>query len=616
MNCFNPRTTSLIAGTILTSLLRGIFVSGAGLLPSYDYIVVGGGVSGMAIANRLSDVRSTNVLVIEAGPLDDYDKFVMIPRFYNGNVHHQYDWNVSTTPQEELGGQAVDYTQGKAIGGGSIVNAMAFDRGSPADYDAWVSLGNPGWGWDDLLPYFKKSETFTPAGAKQAEVFGITHDDSCHGFNGPIHAAYPEFQYPASSNFLQSMTSLGIERPIDQACSPLGAYITTNTLHPTNQSRSSARTAYYDPIASRPNLHLLLNTQATKLIINTTTMAVTGVEFAASANAPRQAAQASSEVIVSAGSIHGPQLLQLSGIGDASYLKTLGIKAVVDLPGVGANLQDHILASTSLQVNNVSIQASALENTTFDAEQGALYYKNRTGLWTNGGPTGLPTALAFIPLSNFTSNANAILSAEPANNAGFYLAKNTSADVLNGYLKQVEVLKQLLGSYDTAAQEIMYLGGGSSLINILLHPLSRGYVLINSTNPFISPLINPRYLSNPTDISILVETLKWSRQIVQTSEMQEIGSVIQSPEANSTDGKLGTYVKRGVSTVWHASGTHAMLPRQLGGVVDPQLKVYGISNLRIVDASIFPILPGAHMMATLYAVAEKAADMIKSANKQ
>ncbi|EXF79252.1 choline dehydrogenase [Colletotrichum fioriniae PJ7] len=458
------------------------------LSDSYDYVIIGGGTAGITLASRLSadNFQSTGtVLVIEAGLPDDYEAAVMIPHFYPGASgfapNTRYDWNLTSISQKFLSGQTINLTQGHTVGGSSTVNAMIFGRGMPSNYDAWAALGNAGWDFAGLLPYFIK---FSP---------------------GP-----------------------GLE-----------------------VNRVEAR----------------------------------------------------KEVIVSAGALNTPKLLQLSGIGPAFLTSQHGILSIVDLPGVGANLQDHpfglMLASLSTGIPG----NYELENSTFDAEQKDLYYSERKGRWTDT----IAEALAFIPLSNFTQSdvTGRLLSAISSSTAE-YLPEDTDQTVKDGYSRQVKQILQMHQGNSTAGMELLYVDGGRSIVNILMHPLSRGTIAINSTDPFAPPVIDPRYLSHPYDGQVLVESLRFNRKLLATQQVEALGATETLPGVDITsDSDILEFIKGVSSTEYHYAGTCAMLPRPLGGVVDSNLNVHGIDGLRIVDASIMPLLPSAHTQATVYAIAEK-----------
>ncbi|RYP61828.1 hypothetical protein DL770_009697 [Monosporascus sp. CRB-9-2] len=606
----NYTTYLLTASATLACLATARTITQDELSESYDYVVVGGGTGGMALGNRLSEDSSKTVLVIEAGPVDAGEKEIMIPRYYVGAngpyTAAKFNWNASTTPQEALGGRQIIFTQGKLIGGGSALNAMVYDRGRPSDYDSWSALNNPGWDFNGLLPYFKKAETFTPPPDDQVAEFGVTWNPECHGTDGPVQSSYCQYVYPQHNNFMAAMKSLGVPQPLDQSCGDtLGAYLTTHSIHPTNQSRSFGRTAWYDPSIERRNLHVLIETQVTKLVTNEDSddVTISGIEFASSADAKRRTVKVSKEAILSAGALRSPHLLMLSGIGEKAQLDRHGIKTIVNIPGVGQNLQDHAIGSFAMSIDQSLETAADLEDPEFDALQGKKYYESRTGRWTDG----LPASLAFIPYLNFTSDPDTVLDAMNATLAIDYLPNGTDPTVIAGYVAQVNHIIDMHRARSTAGQELMYLNGGQLFVTILLHPLSRGTVKLASAEPFDYPLVDPRYLSHPSDTKLYVDALKYDRKIIATDAMKKISAKELFPGADVTDDNaLGAIVAGGLSTVWHPAGTCAMMPKELGGVVDSQLKVYGVKNLRVVDASVVPLIQAAHMQATVYAIAEKA----------
>ncbi|KAI9815357.1 MAG: hypothetical protein M1832_005495 [Thelocarpon impressellum] len=445
----------------------------AELLPSYDYIVVGGGISGLVIGNRLSEDPKVMVLVIEAGIADHYEEFIQVPQFVGSDVGSQYDWNLSTVPQSFLDGAPRPYPQGKALGGGSILNAMCWNRGGQDTFDAWEDFGNPGWGWDGLLPYFKKSETYTPVDSPEiAAQFSISYNPDVHGTEGPVQVSYPKYFYNQSANFFAALNQLGL---------------------------------------------------------------------------------------------------------------------AVDLPGVGNNLQDHYLVGTFYPYNNVSASPAELtQNATFDRP------------WTAGSPNGL----AFPSLPSTSNISTSILQAADDQEPDEYLVTGLDSSVVAGYAAQKNSLVRSLLDTNVAAWEIINNNIGSLTVAVM-HPFSRGTCYIDSPNPFVPPLIDPRYGSNPVDLRILVEALKFNRRILATDAMVELQPAQFVPPADADEDELMEVVKNGIRTEYHPSGTCAMLPKDQGGVVDSHLRVYGTQNLRVVDASIFPLVPAAHLQAVVYGVAEK-----------
>ncbi|MCJ1435604.1 hypothetical protein MMC27_004978 [Xylographa pallens] len=585
----------------------------------------------------------------------------------------------------QLDGAARPMPQGKALGGGSILNAMCWNRGGQDDYDAWAALGNPGWDWDGILPYFMKSETYTPVYSEQvAAEYSINYNPAVHGFSGPVQVSYPKYFYPQSGefivqyrdsfrtdmqvavNFFDALNYLGVPTEFDQAeGSTAGAAFVPTDLDPNNQTRSDARVSYYDPYSTRENLHVITGQHVTQLIIKgimddpatenptsggntdgegtasgntgglnfgpeiapapvaapgtkfvrqaSSQLRIIGVQFAPNATAPRQTVYATREVIVAAGSLHSTQLLELSGIGPAALLEELGITVALDLPGVGNNLQDHCLVGTFYPYNNASYPSPSelTTNGTYNTECEEEYYADKTGPWTAGSPN----ALAFPPLPLISNNTDAILSNASSQSPTDYLLPGLDSTVIAGFQAQKQSLITRLGTTTSAAYEIINNNAGSLTVSVM-HPLSRGVCYINSPDPFEPPVIDPRWLSNPTDRSVLIEALKFNRQILAAPSMQLLQAAQFVPPVDANDDALNQVINNGIRTEFHPSGTLAMLPLEMGGVVDSTLLVYGTQNLRIVDASIFPLLPAAHLQAVVYAVAEKAADIIKAAAAQ
>ncbi|MCJ1405765.1 hypothetical protein MMC11_008995 [Xylographa trunciseda] len=638
----------------------------APLLSSYDYIVCGCGISGLVVANRLSEDYGINVLCIEAGQADDYEAIIQVPVYVGADIGGIYDWDLSTVPQMQLDGAARPMPQGKALGGGSILNAMCWNRGGQDDYDAWADLGNPGWDWNGILPYFIKSETYTPVYSELvAEEYSINYNPAVHGFSGPVQVSYPKYFYPQSINFFDALNYLGVPTEFDQGeGSTAGAAFVPTDLDPNNQTRSDARVNYYDPYSTRENFHVITGQHVTQLIIEGITdnpatgnptsggdtngegtasgntgglnfgpeiapppvaaprtkfvrqapyssqLRIIGVEFAPNATAPRQTVYATQEVIVAAGSLHSTQLLELSGIGPAALLEQLGITVALDLPGVGNNLQDHCLVGTFYPYNNASYPSPSelSTNNTYNTQCEEEYYTDKTGPWTAGSPN----ALAFPPLPLISENTDAILSNASSQSPTDYLLPGLDSTVVAGFQAQKESLIARLGTTTSAAYEIINNNAGSLTVSVM-HPLSRGVCYINSPDPFETPVIDPRWLSNPTDRSVLIEALKFNRQILAAPSMQLLQAAQFVPPVDADDDALNQVINNGIRTEFHPSGTLAMLPLEMGGVVDSSLLVYGTKNLRVVDASIFPLVPAAHLQAVVYAVAEKAADIIKAA---
>ncbi|RDW72154.1 hypothetical protein BP5796_08188 [Coleophoma crateriformis] len=579
------------------------------VLDIYDFVVVGGGTSGLVVANRLSEDPNTTVLVIEAGGFDEHEDFVAIPLLTSANIPvlgngprgTKYDWNLTGVPQPELGGRSVQTPAGKVVGGGSVLNGMVYNRGSRAEYDRWEELGNPGWNFDGLLPYFKKAENFTPPSEALLAEWDIEYNPAFHGSQGFVHSSFPPFVWPSSRNFLRAMLELGIRVLKDSmGGDSAGAYWFALSLNPRDESRSTAR-EYYIP--ERPNLHLLTQAQVTKLNIEAhqSKHLVTGVAYVKNGSSTRQSVNARNEVILAAGTLHTPQILQLSGIGDATHLSSIGVEPLVDLPGVGANYQDHLLY-VIVQSVNIAISTGNFSNATWNAEQRALYDTERQGPYT----TTSGNFLASLPLNTFARNGSskAIQSTAAAQLPTRYLPTNIDGSVVNGYLLQHKLLVRDLSSNVSAHLEFIL--SDSVILPVLLQPFSRGTIRINSTSPFDPPQIDPRYFSNPLDLSTLIMGIEFGRALQATHALQELNAQELFPGASvQSTSELGDSIRDGAQSTHHHVGTASMLPKHLGGVVDPKLRVYDIHGLRIVDASVIPMLPACHMQSTVYAVAEK-----------
>ncbi|TGO50535.1 hypothetical protein BCON_0181g00020 [Botryotinia convoluta] len=592
----------------------------ADFLPCYDYIIAGGGISGLVLANRLSEDPNVTVLVIEAGNLDNDEDFIKYPFDDGEGLGSSYDWSLWTAPQTSLDGSSRPMDLGKGVGGGSLINGMCWTRGGSADYDAWVALGNPGWGWNDLLPYFKRTENYiNDVDAAFARELYVYPDASTHGTTGYIDVSYPKYFYPQSKLFLDGLRELGIPTLLDpNNGTTAGGMLIPNNLSPDNQTRSDARRGYYDGFINRPNLHLATGLVVIRVLMDSALSEVlardlpagqwiTGIQIAPSLSTVVREISCSREVILAAGSIHTPQILELSGIGQSYILEQLGLPVHIDLPGVGENFQDHPYVDTNSSYPTI-VQIDNNPQLLTQAEQ--EYYVNKTGPWT----AGAINTVAFPSLSQITSNwANMLADAE---NQGVtdYLAQGLDVSVLSGYAAQKDLIVELLNRSDVSAYEL--LNDNVGLMSVAaMHPLSRGSVHITTDNPYVPPDIDPRYCSNPLDLQILMDALMFNNRIVNTDPMKLLQPRPYYPFLpNTTPETLIPAIKSGLRTEFHGSGSTSMMPREMGGVVDPDLRVYGTKNLRIVDAGIIPMLPASHLQAPVYAIAEKAADTIKRDN--
>ncbi|KAF3803226.1 Dehydrogenase xptC [Colletotrichum gloeosporioides] len=559
------------------------------LLDEYDYVVAGGGLSGLVVANRLSENSDATVLVIEAGDLDRREGRVIIPGYIGRTPPSGYGQDVLTAPQTFLDGKTRDINQGKVVGGGSVVNGMCWTRGAAADFDAWEELGNDGWGWKGLLPYFKKVEKYTTnVGQGIRDEFNIKPNMSFHGTNGPINVAYPDHIYNTSSSVLQGLAEVGIHTSNDvNSGDPTGAMIVASSMSPTNQTRSDARTGYFDTANARSNFHVVTGHMATRLIVglpgsltNQESRRIIGVEYKLSSGLSdiNRTVTVNKEVILAAGAIQTPVLLQVSGIGPRQVLESLNISTQIDLPGVGNNFQDHPMARFP-----------------YDCPL----------------TTPLINTVAFPALKYHADEWRTLL-AHSKNQSFDFLPLDTPSAVAAGYAKQKALLLNHLAREDVGAYELLAASWGQiSIAN--QKPLSRGTVRPSSSSVYDAPAVDPRYCADPLDCKIIRLGLQLTQRLMATDAMKPLLPVVDAKYNSTDERELMAALKPLVGTEYHPSGTTSMLPKDLGGVVDSELMVYGTCNLRIVDAGIMPMIPGGHIQAAVYAVAEKAADIIKAA---
>ncbi|KAI4721172.1 glucose-methanol-choline oxidoreductase [Aureobasidium sp. EXF-10727] len=592
------------------------------LRKSYHYVIVGGGTSGLVVANRLTENPHINVLVIERDYLDGQDNGTTVPGLAVPDKYLRTDTSI---PQPGLNNRTAPLYTGDVVGGGTVVNGMFFARGARADYDAWEQLGNPGWGWEGLLPYFKKvstrdlSETFTPPTEEIQEMFPgvISSDLETHGVDGPVGSSFSNYQYPVIKNFFAGWDSIGVAiNPQPNNGEATGAFYSTISAYAKNQSRAHASNAYYRPVANlRRNLHLLTGHTVSKVNFDKGVKAVS-VDFIASATNETGTVRAGREIIMAAGAARTPQILQLSGIGSEPLLSSLGIKTIVDLPGVGSNFQDQPTLYMQFSYGDYTFPSPdwILSNASWAAEQLDIYYKNRTVAGAMTVPYLSGSTVAFLPLQNITSDYHSIIASASSVNLSSLLPLSTHPPIISGYEQQIKLLQSLYSSPRAAVAEIAW-EGGNTLPLAIIRPSSRGAIYINTTDPSAAPVVDFNTFSHPIDMAIAIASVKKIREWASSPPMQALGILETFPGKNvSTDAEIEEAIRNTATSSWqHPSSTTAMMKRELGGVVDDELRVYGTKGLRIVDSGVFPMVVAGHSSSSVYAVAEKAADIIKAA---
>ena len=480
---------------------------------------------------------------------------------------------------------------------------MTWDRGSVVDYDAWQELGSPGWNWTTMIDSMLKVETFTGANTSSYGSAGVGH-------SGPIDTVINRVIPTQQDTWIPTMEKLGIPHNLESlGGNPLGVMNQPSNINSSDYVRSYSANGYL-PLA-RQNLHTRINTTVAKVDLKKKKgiLSATGVVLSCGTTIT-----ARKEVILSAGSIQSPGLLEVSGIGQTTVLSAAGIRPLLELPGVGENLQDHLRVETSYQLKPNYTSYDFLKNTTYAAQQLALYNADQVSEYDYTG-----SGYSYMNWAQVLGNDSVIVSL-----AKQAVQKNNTVDAKKlEYLTtergqevgQVEVIFSDgytgVKGYPTA-NSTLFGKGFFTLIAVIQHPLSRGSVHINATNPSGKPIINPNYASNEYDIQSLIEAAKFGRKIATTPPMSETWLNEYEPglDAVQTDAQWREYVLKTALSIYHPLGTCALLPLKDGGVVDPDLVVYGTSNLRVVDASIIPILPTAHLQTAVYGVAEMAADII------
>ncbi|KAJ7264152.1 alcohol oxidase [Mycena rebaudengoi] len=590
--------------------------------PSYDYVVIGGGTAGLTVANRLTEDKHITVAVLEAGFNAEGLPEVFVPGLIGtGIALTTLNWAYPTVPQANLNGRVLTVNAGKALGGSTIINSMIFPRAEKEQYDAWGQLNNDSsWTWKNLLPFFKKSELFTPPNKFQTES-GVRFLPSVHGFSGRVKVGFPNFYFTQSALWRKAAESLGFPASPDLSNGDSHAVgISPNSLDAANNTRCSAACAYYTPFQNRPNLVVITNATVTRILWNKSKagskLEASGVEYLV--NNQTKTVSVSQEVILSAGTIGSPKVLELSGVGNATILKAAGVTPVLDLPTVGDNFADHVHSWANAFTNITLTKDALLLNLTFAAEQRALWFKNRTGLYS-AAPRSLSIA---APSDVFTrSQLTALISqaqsdlahyAEQFSNGNPALAKGIAAQhriALSLYQnnKELPLEMNLEPGYSGPTNFTARPARNYTTINSVLYaPLSRGRTHITSSNPLTPPAVDPAYWAHPIDVAAQVGGIKLARKMLVAPPLDSIYSGEFEPGAEKdTDDKIEDWLRNVVASDNHEVGSLSMMPQSLGGVVDTSLKVYGTANVRVADASIIPFPISAHLSSTVYMIGER-----------
>lgn len=533
--------------------------------------------------------------MIEAGPDGRQEPGITIPGRKGSTFGGKYDWNFTTIAQPTANNRVFPQNRGKVLGGSSALNLMTWDRTTVAELDAWERLGNRGWNWKSLYPAMLKCETFLPSSLYGPERVGET---------GPIRTLINRIFPRHQSTWYPTLNNLGLQTNTE---SLNGNNIGVST-QPSNVSPEYNRSYAPEYLKlAKKNLVLKVDTRVAKVNFKGKTAVGITLENGTVLTARK-------EVILSAGSFQTPGLLELSGIGNATILKQLGIPIIRDLPAVGENFQDHIRIQSSYQLKPEYPSFDVLKNTTRAAAELALYNTNQVSLYDYTA-----SGYAYFPWTTVSHDTAAKLRAlvdadKSLTSAVDKVKKSYLSPHFSATVPQLEVIFSDgytgLKGYPAANSSLFGIGT-FALIGVVQHPLSKGYVHIASRNISDKPIINPNYLSHPYDLQAATNLAKYLRTIASSKPMSDVWTEEYEPgKAVQTDEDWKKYAMANILSIYHPIGTAALLPEKDGGVVDPDLKVYGIKNLRVVDASIIPLLPSAHLQTLVYGIAEKAADMI------
>jgi choline dehydrogenase-like flavoprotein len=534
---------------------------------TFDYVIAGGGTAGCVLAARLSEDPKISVCLLEAGG-DGRDKLLKVPvgaAVYLRGLFGLNNWAYSTTPQKALNNRRGYQPRGKTLGGSSAINAMLYLRGVPADYDGWESKGARGWAWRDVLPYFTMSEN------------NVRGADDLHGANGPLQVSNQRAPMPINNAFVAAAEAHQFRHNNDfngPNQEGVGQFQVMQ-FHEEGRKgeRCSASAAYLFPAINRPNLTVI--TRARSSAIQFEGMRAVGIEY--HKGGKLHEIRAGREVIICSGAFGSPQLLQLSGIGDAKALASHGIAVHHHLPGVGKNLQDH----PDFILLNKSADSSLF----------------------GFGPGGVANTLKAI--ANWRAGRPSILSSTFAE-SGAFIKSDKALDVPDLQLHFVVAL------VDDHTRKLHW-GYGYSCHVCVLRPFSRGEVTLASADPKATPLINPNFLSDERDLDLLVKGTRIVREMMNDKAFAPYRSKELYLRGDENDEELRDHIRSRADTIYHPVGTCRMGTDKMA-VVDPQLRVHGMEGLRVVDASVMPTLIGGNTTAPVIMIAEKAADMIRNTN--
>jgi choline dehydrogenase len=526
-------------------------------MDSFDYIVVGAGSAGCVLANRLSADPSVRVLLLEAGDRDRSPN-IKIPAAFSKQFHTKLDWDFATEPEPHVDGRSLYVPRGKGLGGSSSMNAMLYVRGRPLDYDGWEAQGAQGWGYRDVLPYFRKAED------------NVRGASEWHGAGGPLRVSEQRSPRPLDRRLIAASEAAGIPWTADYN-GPEQDGVSMFQVTQARGRRFSAADAYLKPAAKRPNLEV--RTRATVLGVELEGGRATGVRVGRR-RGTGQLLRAQREVLLCAGAIGSPQLLQLSGVGAPDELRAVGVEVRHALPGVGGNLQDHPFVTAIWEVSD--------PDTLYVAEQPRFVAE-----WLLRGSGPLSSTVAEVVAFHRT----------------------------RGGLPAADIQYHMGAAYYDDHGAETYDGHAAVIAPVLVSPRARGRVWLRSADPAAKPRIVTNSLSEPEDRASLLAGVKLAREIAAAPAMRQIITTELKPGPGVTDdADLEADIRRRLMLIYHPVGTCRMSDTAPDAVVDSRLRVHGLEGLRVIDASVMPVIPGGNTHAPTVMIAERAADLILGAD--